>query len=200
MAHRSPDSPLWDLAARSRAAWERLIRGNPDLGEIMEWQVRGWQDRSVLSSCPGGVWGPGCLLPALTACELVCGLPCCLWALQLTLALCHACTCPRRAAQTTGSLLLATTAAEMTQLEARASMLQAKGVEGVRLLVRDQVVREEPALGLPPTAAGLLVESDAQIVSLGLGGLEGCWAVTGPALYMTFSKRWPGTGPQTTMH
>jgi hypothetical protein len=78
---------------------------------------------------------------------------------------------PRRPrnAQTTGSLLLATTAAEMTQLEARATMLQAKGVEGVRLLTQEQVLREEPALGLQPSAAGLLVESDAQIVSLGRG-------------------------------
>lgn len=62
-------------------------------------------------------------------------------------------------------MLLATTAAEMTQLEARATMLQQNGVEGVRLLVRDQVLREEPALGLPASSAGLLVESDAQIVS-----------------------------------
>ncbi|KIZ04232.1 hypothetical protein MNEG_3722 [Monoraphidium neglectum] len=65
--------------------------------------------------------------------------------------------------QTTGSLLLATTAAEMTQLEARATMLQANGVEGVRLLGREQLLREEPALGLPASAAGLLVDSDAQI-------------------------------------
>ncbi|KAI8468098.1 MAG: oxidoreductase [Monoraphidium minutum] len=102
MAHRSPESPLWDLAVRSRGAWERFVADNPELAEAMQWQ-------------------------------------------------------------TTGSLLLATTGAEMTQLEARATMLQANGVEGVRLLARDAVLREEPALGLPASAAGLLVESDAQI-------------------------------------
>ncbi|GBF90631.1 hypothetical protein Rsub_03203 [Raphidocelis subcapitata] len=102
MSHRSPDSPLWELAARSRDSWERFVRENPELATSMEWQ-------------------------------------------------------------TTGSLLLATTAAEMSQLEARAAMLQGRGVDGVRLLSRDQAVREEPALGLPQTAAGLLVESDAQI-------------------------------------
>jgi hypothetical protein len=80
----------------------------------------------------------------------------------------------------------------MTQLEARASMLQAKGVDGVRLLVRDQIVREEPALGLPPTAAGLLVESDAQIVSR-LGG-------TGRSRLLGLgSQRLPVAAPQLAL-
>lgn len=43
-------------------------------------------------------------------------------------------------------------------------MLQAHGVADVSLLNAAQLAREEPALALPPGAAGLLVHSDAQIV------------------------------------
>lgn len=152
MAHRSPDSPLWELAARSQESWERFVRENPELAATMEWQVR-LRGLYLLFCCAladldghGGVKRrhtrtrrPTPPLPVHT----------------------H----PLARLQTTGSLLLATTASEMVQLDARAAMLQAKGVGGVRVLTRDQAACEEPALGLPQSAAGLLVESDAQIVS-----------------------------------
>jgi len=165
MAHRAPDSPLWELAARSRASWERFVLSNPELATQMEWQARQSGRRPGLSS--------DCFDRQLPASAVRVDKRADLPRSRAQLVLPAPSPPPlltpppptTTTTQTTGSLLLATTASEMTQLEARASMLQAKGVEGVRLLVRDQVLREEPALGLPPSAAGLLVESDGQIVS-----------------------------------
>lgn len=39
MAHRAPDTPLWPLAARSRALWSQLVQQQPQLAAAMEWQV-----------------------------------------------------------------------------------------------------------------------------------------------------------------
>eukprot|EP00878_Enallax_costatus_P028888 GHUV01031243.1.p1 GENE.GHUV01031243.1~~GHUV01031243.1.p1 ORF type:complete len:258 (+),score=44.37 GHUV01031243.1:133-906(+) len=66
--------------------------------------------------------------------------------------------------QANGSLLLATTAAEIQQLEARAVMLQQQGIPGVLLLSPRELKMHEPALKLPTGSMGLLVSSDAQIV------------------------------------
>eukprot|EP00878_Enallax_costatus_P025085 GHUV01026806.1.p1 GENE.GHUV01026806.1~~GHUV01026806.1.p1 ORF type:complete len:441 (+),score=126.12 GHUV01026806.1:624-1946(+) len=65
--------------------------------------------------------------------------------------------------QANGSLLLATTAAEIQQLEARAVMLQQQGIPGVLLLSPRELKMHEPALKLPTGSMGLLVSSDAQI-------------------------------------
>jgi L-2-hydroxyglutarate oxidase LhgO len=67
--------------------------------------------------------------------------------------------------QANGSLLLATTSEEVQQLEARAAMLQQQGVPGVVLLSPRELKMAEPALKLPAGSHGLLVKSDAQIVS-----------------------------------
>jgi hypothetical protein len=67
--------------------------------------------------------------------------------------------------QANGSLLLATTDAEVQQLQARAAMLEGQGIQGVVLLSPREVQMLEPALRLPPGSRGLLVKSDAQIVS-----------------------------------
>lgn len=61
-------------------------------------------------------------------------------------------------------MLLATTAAEVQQLEARAVMLQQQGIPGVLLLSPRELKMHEPALQLPTGSIGLLVSSDAQIV------------------------------------
>jgi L-2-hydroxyglutarate oxidase LhgO len=70
--------------------------------------------------------------------------------------------------QANGSLLLATTSDEVQQLEARAAMLQQQGVPGVLLLSPRELKMAEPALKLPAGSHGLLVKSDAQIVSRAL--------------------------------
>lgn len=67
--------------------------------------------------------------------------------------------------QANGSLLLATTDAEVLQLQQRAQMLQQQGVPGVVLLSPREMLMLEPALKMPPGSRGLLVKSDAQIVS-----------------------------------
>jgi L-2-hydroxyglutarate oxidase LhgO len=71
------------------------------------------------------------------------------------------CTC----LQANGSLLLATTSDEVQKLEARAAMLQHQGVPGVVSLSPRELKMAEPALKLPAGSHGLLVKSDAQIVS-----------------------------------
>jgi glycine/D-amino acid oxidase-like deaminating enzyme len=78
--------------------------------------------------------------------------------------------------QANGSLLLATTDAEVQQLAARAVMLQQQGVKGVVLLSPRELAMLEPALVLPPGSRGLLVKSDAQIVSVWgvVGGMAQC--------------------------
>lgn len=70
--------------------------------------------------------------------------------------------------QANGSLLLATTDAEVQALQARAGMLQGQGVSGVVLLSPREMQMLEPALQLPAGSMGLLVKSDAQIVSEGV--------------------------------
>uniref|UniRef100_A0A383V6D9 FAD-dependent oxidoreductase domain-containing protein 1 n=1 Tax=Tetradesmus obliquus TaxID=3088 RepID=A0A383V6D9_TETOB len=65
--------------------------------------------------------------------------------------------------QENGSLLLATSADEVAQLQARAAMLQQQGVPGVVLLSPRELKMAEPALKLPTGSHGLLVKSDAQI-------------------------------------
>jgi L-2-hydroxyglutarate oxidase LhgO len=70
--------------------------------------------------------------------------------------------------QANGSLLLATTSDEVQKLEARAAMLQQQGVPGVVLLSPRELKMAEPALKLQAGSHGLLVKSDAQIVSQGL--------------------------------
>lgn len=71
--------------------------------------------------------------------------------------------------QPNGSLLLGTTDAEVAALQARASKLQQHGLPGVVLLSPRELAMLEPALHLPPGSRGLLVKSDAQIVSLAQG-------------------------------
>lgn len=66
--------------------------------------------------------------------------------------------------QGNGSLLLATTEAEVQQLHARADLLQQQGLKGVVLLSPRELKMHEPALRLPTGSMGLLVGSDAQIV------------------------------------
>lgn len=46
-------------------------------------------------------------------------------------------------------------------------MLQEQGIEGVVLLSPREMQMLEPALQVPPGSRGLLVKSDAQIVSTG---------------------------------
>jgi L-2-hydroxyglutarate oxidase LhgO len=77
------------------------------------------------------------------------------------------------ALQATGSILLATSEEEQQQLADRATMLQQQGLEGVVLLDQQQLQREEPALKLPPGAAGLMVTSDAQLVRGGKAAGKG---------------------------
>jgi L-2-hydroxyglutarate oxidase LhgO len=74
--------------------------------------------------------------------------------------------------QANGSLLLATTDTEVQQLQQRAQMLQGQGIEGVVLLSPREMQMLEPALQLPPGSRGLLVKSDAQIVSMPLWPLD----------------------------
>lgn len=68
-------------------------------------------------------------------------------------------------AQANGSLLLATTAAEVQQLESRAAMLHQQGIPGVVLLSPRELKMHEPALHLPTGSTALLTRSDAQLVS-----------------------------------
>lgn len=70
--------------------------------------------------------------------------------------------------QANGSLLLATTDIEVQALQARARMLRGQGVAGVVLLSPREMQMLEPALQLPAGSRGLLVKSDAQIVSEGV--------------------------------
>lgn len=82
--------------------------------------------------------------------------------------------------QTNGSLLLATTDAEVQQLQQRAAMLQEQGIAGVVLLSPRELQMLEPALQLPPGSRGLLVKSDAQIVSVSTVGklcVQAAWRV-----------------------
>jgi len=79
--------------------------------------------------------------------------------------------------QANGSLLLATTDAEVLQLQQRAQMLQQQGVPGVVLLSPREMLMLEPALQMPPGSRGLLVKSDAQIVSV---TNQGCSCVCEP--------------------
>jgi L-2-hydroxyglutarate oxidase LhgO len=79
--------------------------------------------------------------------------------------------------QENGSLLLATTADEVEQLQARAAMLQQQGVSGVVLLSPRELKMAEPALKLPTGSHGLLVKSDAQIVSATADASTGAGAV-----------------------
>jgi L-2-hydroxyglutarate oxidase LhgO len=67
--------------------------------------------------------------------------------------------------QANGSLLLATSDSEVQQLQQRAQMLQEQGIAGVVLLSPRELQMLEPALQLPSGSRGLLVRSDAQIVS-----------------------------------
>lgn len=67
-------------------------------------------------------------------------------------------------AQETGSLLLASNAHEAQLLAERAHMLARHGVQA-RALTAREVQQQEPALRLAPDGAGLVVQSDGQIVS-----------------------------------
>ncbi len=84
--------------------------------------------------------------------------------------------------QANGSVLLATSPDEVVQLEARAAMLTQQGIKGVRLMAREALLREEPALTLPRGSAGLLVATDAQLVCSQLSEL-----VTEPVVRPTIS-------------
>jgi hypothetical protein len=87
--------------------------------------------------------------------------------------------------QANGSLLLATTSEEVQQLQARAAMLQQQGVPRVVLLSPRELKMTEPALQLPTGSQGLLVKSDAQIVS------AVCTAVgAGAGAIVTFNGVW----------
>ncbi len=66
--------------------------------------------------------------------------------------------------QATGSLLLAQSVEEVGHLSQRAAALTTHGVP-CTLLPHDALLAREPALHLPPEGAGLLTESDTQIVS-----------------------------------
>ena len=66
--------------------------------------------------------------------------------------------------QANGSILLATDAAGADALETRAAALHAQGI-AAEVLSAQQTMRAEPAVALPACGGGLLVPSDAQLVS-----------------------------------
>jgi glycine/D-amino acid oxidase-like deaminating enzyme len=73
-------------------------------------------------------------------------------------------TCNAAVQQANGSILLATDAAGADALETRAAALHAQGI-AAELLSAQQTMRTEPAVVLPACGGGLLVPSDAQLVS-----------------------------------
>ena len=87
--------------------------------------------------------------------------------LKFMLAACSMLFVKRRNAalqQANGSILLATDAAGVDALETRAAALHAQGIPS-ELLSAQQTMRAEPAVALPTCGGGLLVPSDAQLVS-----------------------------------
>ena len=73
--------------------------------------------------------------------------------------------------QDTGSLLLAESPAEASQLRDRQALLQQHGVAS-RLLDCQEVLRMEPSLAAHSQCGGLVTEGDAQIVSIKIISLQ----------------------------
>jgi glycine/D-amino acid oxidase-like deaminating enzyme len=73
--------------------------------------------------------------------------------------------------QETGSLLLGQTKEEGDQLQWRHDMLSQHGIAS-QLLSREALRELEPGLALPQQGSGLLVQTDAQIVSASAFGCQ----------------------------
>ncbi len=174
LAHRDVGSPLFRLAAQSRAMWRELLA--PAVPQLTAAAVE-WQVRSVLEVMDCGVELVGC--KTLADCQL---LACLLAVARLALSLrrhllaalftrpeerslqhpllAHPFLC--HAPQEVGSVLLASSAEEAAGLTARCEALAAEGLPA-QLLTAAEARRLEPALQLPEQGAALLLPSDTQV-------------------------------------
>jgi glycine/D-amino acid oxidase-like deaminating enzyme len=137
LAHRNIGDIAWDLAKHSKERWQAML-DEPHRGSTLSQAVQ---------------WQVGVCAARERA--------------EFMLAACSMLFVNRRNAalqQANGSILLATDAAGVDALETRAAALHAQGIPS-ELLSAQQTMRAEPAVVLPTCGGGLLVPSDAQLVS-----------------------------------